>query len=276
MEVIVVGGGIAGLTMALSLHQAGIPVRVYEAVRDLVPLGVGINLQPIAVRELTELRLADELARSGTAIHQWSLFNKFGQLIWSEKRGLSAGYKWPQYAIRRGHLQSILLQAVRERIGERNFRSALRLVDFEQGRNRVAARFSDSRSSAYVIDEADVLIGADGIHSAVRRQLYPAEGKPQFAQQVLWRGAVEAEPFLDGRTMVIAGHVHQRIVVYPMARRRSGKALINWICQQTVTDQAPPREDWNQRVEKEEVLATFGGWRFPWLDLPALIEQSPD
>ena len=114
MEVIVVGGGIAGLTMALSLHQVGIAVRIYEAVREIVPLGVGINLQPIAVRELTELGLADELARSGTAIQQWSLFNKFGQLIWSEKRGLSAGYKWPQYAIHRGQLQSSLLQAVRE------------------------------------------------------------------------------------------------------------------------------------------------------------------
>jgi 2-polyprenyl-6-methoxyphenol hydroxylase-like FAD-dependent oxidoreductase len=277
MEVIVIGGGIAGLTMALSLHQAGIPVRVYEAVRDLVPLGVGINLQPIAVRELTELRLADELARSGTAIHQWSLFNKFGQLIWSEKRGLSAGYKWPQYAIHRAHLQSILLQAVRDRIGEGHFRSGLRFADFEQHRDRVAARFSDSRSGARVIDEADVLIGADGIHSAVRRQLYPAEGRPQFAQQVLWRGAVDAEPFLDGRTMVIAGHFHQRIVVYPMAHAaRGGHLLTNWICQTTAPGLEPSREDWNRRVSKDKVLATFGAWRFPWLDMPALIERTAD
>src|SRR6516162_5042378 len=277
MEVIVVGGGIAGLTMALSLHQAGIPVRVYEAVRDLVPLGVGINLQPIAVRELTELRLADELARSGTAIHQWSLFNKFGQLIWIEKRALSAGYKWAQYAIRRGHLQSILLQAVRDRIGEGHFRSGLRFADFEQHRDRVAARFSDSRSGARVIDEADVLIGADGIHSAVRRQLYPAVGRPQFAQQVLWRGAVDAEPFLDGRTMVIAGHFHQRIVVYPMAHAaRGGHLLTNWICQTIAPGLEPSREDWNRRVSKDKVLATFGAWRFPWLDMPALIERTAD
>src|SRR5260370_12274580 len=232
MEVIVVGGGIAGLTMALSLHQAGIAVRVYEAVRDLVPLGVGINLQPVAVRELTELGLADDLATSGTAIQQWSLFNKFGQLIWSEKRGLSAGYKWPQYAIHRGQLQSILLRAVRERIGEERFRSGLRFTGFEQDRDRIAARFSDSRSGAQVIDEADVLIGADGIHSAVRRRLYPTEGKPQFAQQVLWRAAVDAEPFLGGRTMVIAGHLHQRVIVYPMARGAKPRAVVtNWVCQ---------------------------------------------
>src|SRR5260370_21000908 len=149
MEVIVIGGGIAGLTMALSLHQAGIAVRVYEAVRDLVPLGGGINLQPIAVRELPELGLADELARSGTAIQEWSLFNKFGQLIWSEKRGLSAGYKWPQYAIHRGHLQSILLRAVRERIGEQHFRSGLRFAEFKQHRAGVPAGMSKIRAGPH-------------------------------------------------------------------------------------------------------------------------------
>jgi 2-polyprenyl-6-methoxyphenol hydroxylase-like FAD-dependent oxidoreductase len=277
MEVIVIGGGIAGLTMAVSLHQAGIAVRIYEAVRDLVPLGVGINLQPVAVRELTELGLADDLATSGTAIQQWSLFNKFGQLIWSEKRGLPAGYKWPQYAIHRGQLQSILLRAVRERIGEEHFRSGLRFTGFEEDRDRIAARFSDSRSGTHVVDEADVLIGADGIHSAVRRQLYPTEAKPKFAQQVLWRAALDAEPFLGGRTMVIAGHLHQRIVVYPMARgARPGQLLTNWICQVSAPGLAPPREDWNRRVLKDKVLAAFSTWRFPWLDMPALIERAAD
>jgi 2-polyprenyl-6-methoxyphenol hydroxylase-like FAD-dependent oxidoreductase len=117
MKVIVVGGGIGGLSLALSLHQAGIAVRVYEAVDELAPLGVGINLQPTAVRELTELGLADEVARTGIATQRLSFFNKFGQLIWSEPRGLSAGYKWPQYSMHRGELQMLLLRAVRERIG---------------------------------------------------------------------------------------------------------------------------------------------------------------
>src|SRR5215468_11322292 len=109
LNVIVAGGGIGGLSLALSLHQAGIPFRVYEAVRDPAPLGVGINLQPTAVRELTELGLGDELARTGIPTGVLSYFNKFGQLIYSEKRGVAAGYNWPQYSIHRGRLQSLLL-----------------------------------------------------------------------------------------------------------------------------------------------------------------------
>src|SRR5712672_1841594 len=166
MEVIVAGGGIGGLSLALSLHQAGIAVRVYEAVRDLAPLGVGINLQPTAVRELTELGLGDDLAQIGLPTRELSYFNKLGQLICSEKRGLSAGYKWPQYSIHRGQLQLLLLRALRERIGDENFRGALRFTAFEQDRDGVRARFRNTVSGTDVLDIADILIGADGIHSA--------------------------------------------------------------------------------------------------------------
>jgi 2-polyprenyl-6-methoxyphenol hydroxylase-like FAD-dependent oxidoreductase len=128
-----------------------------------------------------------------------------------------------------------------------------------------------------VSDCANILIGADGLHSAVRRHLYPAEGEPRFARQVMWRGSVETEPFLDGRTQAIAGHLHQRIIVYPMARvSGSNRLLTNWICQTTVPEKSFPREDWNRRTSKEKVLAVFGGWRFSWLDLPTLIEQTSD
>jgi 5-methylphenazine-1-carboxylate 1-monooxygenase len=276
MEIIVVGGGIGGLSLALSLHQAGIKVRVYEAVRDLSPLGVGINLQPAAVRELVDLGLGDALAETGIATQRLNLYNKFGQLIRSEPRGMAAGYRWPQYSIHRGRLQQLLLRAVRERIGQDHFRSGLSFTAFEQIGRRVQARFQNRESGAEVIDEADVLIGADGIHSAVRRQIHPAEGSPRFAKQLLWRAAVEADAFLDGLTMIIAGHFHQRIVVYPVARASRGKLLTNWVCQMTVPDEAPPREDWNKRVTRDKVLAAFGGWKFPWLDMPALIEQSAD
>src|SRR5215467_10733808 len=190
LKVIVAGGGIGGLSLALSLHQAEIAVRVYEAVRDPAPLGVGINLQPTAVRELTELGLADELARTGNPTQELSYFNKLGQLIWAEPRGVSAGYKWPQYSIHRGQLQMLLLRAVRERIKDANFRSGMRLTALTQERDRVSATFWDSQSGSIVSDQADILIGADGIHSTVRRHRYPAEGEPSFARQILWRAAV--------------------------------------------------------------------------------------
>jgi 5-methylphenazine-1-carboxylate 1-monooxygenase len=275
MKVIVVGGGIGGLSLALSLHQAGIAVRVYEAVDDPIPIGVGINLQPTAVRELTELGLGDALAQRAIAPRHLSYFNKLGQLIWSEARGLSAGYKWPQYSIHRGRLQSLLLDAVRERIGEDNFRSGLRLARFEQSRNRVVATFMHRASAESVQDDADILVGADGIHSAVRRHFYPQEGEPQFAGQVLWRAAVEAEPFLDGRTIIIAGHFDQRVIAYPIAPgSNQGRLLTNWICQLRVPDRAPPRQDWSRKVR--HVLAAFDGWRFAWFDLPELIRRSPE
>src|SRR5450631_1451742 len=218
MEIIIVGGGIGGLSLALSLHQAGFNVRVYEAVRDLSPLGVGINLQPTAVRELVELGLGDALAETGIATQRLNLYNKFGQLIRSEPRGMAAGYRWPQYSIHRRRLQLLLLRTVRERIGQDHFRSGLTLPAFEQIGRKVRGRFRNRESGAEVIDEADVLIGADGIHSAVRRQLYPDEGNSRFAKQLLWRAAVDADAFLDGRTMAIAGHFHQRVIAYPLAR----------------------------------------------------------
>jgi 2-polyprenyl-6-methoxyphenol hydroxylase-like FAD-dependent oxidoreductase len=197
-------------------------------------------------------------------------------LIYSERRGIAAGYRWPQISIHRGQLQQLLLRTARERIGDENLRSGLRISGFEARGDKVVACFRDRDSGSELEDEADILVGADGIHSAVRRQLYPAEGEPRYARQILWRAAVDAEPFLDGQTMVIAGHFHQRIIVYPIGKAANGKLLTNWICQTTVADEASPREDWNRRVDKEKVLSAFDGWRFSWLDLPALIERSPD
>jgi 5-methylphenazine-1-carboxylate 1-monooxygenase len=276
MKVIVVGGGIGGLSLALSLHQAGIAVRVYEAVDDPIPVGLGINLQPTAVRELTELGLGDVLAQTGIATQQLAYFNKLGQLVWNEPRGLSAGYKWPQYSIHRGQLQLLLMRAVSERIGENNFSSGLRLVTFEQNRYRVIAKFR-SASSRTLLDDADILVGADGIHSTVRHQLYPNEGEPRFAKQLMWRAATDAEIFLGGRTMVVAGHFEKRIIAYPIGRSaKEGRLLTNWVCQMAVADEAPPREDWNRRISKERVLTAFGKWSFPWLDVPDLINRTPE
>ena len=119
VRVLIAGAGIAGLTTALSLHAAGIEARIAESAPELKPLGVGINLLPHAVRELTELGLGPALAATGIATSEQAHFDRHGGLIWSEPRGRGLGYSWPQYSIHRGELQMILLAAVRERLGKK-------------------------------------------------------------------------------------------------------------------------------------------------------------
>ena len=169
----------------------------------------------------------------------------------------------------------LLLRAVRERIGQENFRSGLRLQSFEQDHTRVTANFHDTETGAIVVDDGDILVGADGIHSMVRRLLYPDEGAPHFAKVALWRAAIDAEPFLDGHTMVVAGHYNQRIVVYPIGSgTKRGWLLTNWICQMTVSDSAPPRrlESARFRVHTSDVRCVA----VSWLDVPALIRRTPE
>ena len=277
MQVMVIGGGISGLTMALSLHQAGIPVRVYEASRDVRPLGVGINLQPNAVRELDELGLGARLAQVGNSTRALCFFNKFGQLIRREPRGLAAGYHWPQVSIHRGRLQVVLFEAARERLGD-DIRTGWRLTGFEQHGDKVMASFADPEGRALGEETADVLIGADGIHSVVRQVFYPEEGEPRFHNQILWRAAAEATPYLGGDAMAIAGHFHQRLITYPIARSQThpDKMLINWIWQMTVPGGPGEREDWNRKVSKEKFWEHVKTWRFDWLDVPRLIEETAE
>jgi 2-polyprenyl-6-methoxyphenol hydroxylase-like FAD-dependent oxidoreductase len=273
MKVIVVGGGISGLTLAMSLNQIGVEAHGYEAAREVTPLGVGINVQPNAVRELIELGLGEQLAKIGIATEALAFFNKFGQPVWREQRGRAAGFAWPQYSIHRGRLQVMLAEAARARIGDALHTGHVFQKFAERG-DRIVATFVDRNGSTIAEDEADVLVGADGIHSAVRRQFYPDEGEPNFAGQILWRAAVETAPFLGGATMIIAGHFHRRIVAYPIAPGANGKLLTNWIAQMSVDTKAPPREDWNRKVDKERFLDAFRDWRFDWLDFPKLVDET--
>ena len=191
MQVIIVGGGIAGLSQALSLHQIGIACRVYDAVPVLSPLGYGINLQPNAIRELTALGLGDQLAAAGILTKELAFYNKHGQLIWSEPRGRAAGYRWPQISISRGELHKVLLAAIHERLGAQAVVTGHRLTSFEQRGDKVIARFADPSGKPAGEAEGDILIGADGIHSAVRQHFYQGE-KAVFDGYLHYRGIVEA------------------------------------------------------------------------------------
>ncbi|GGP65385.1 flavin-dependent oxidoreductase [Saccharothrix coeruleofusca] len=270
MRIIIAGGGIGGLTTALSLHAAGFDdVLVVEAARTIQPLGVGINLLPHAVRELTELGLADRVTRLGVPTGELAYFNRHGQLIWSEPRGLGAGYRWPQYSVHRGRLQLALLDAVRERLGPDAVRTGSRLTGFAATPDEVVVELGAERLTA------DLLIAADGIRSAVRARLYPAESAPLWNGLVLWRGVTRGKPFRGGRSMIMAGDHEQKFVAYPISEPdHNGDVKINWVAERPVDGSAAARGDWNRLVDVDEFLPHFAEWQFDWLDVPATIRDA--
>jgi 2-polyprenyl-6-methoxyphenol hydroxylase-like FAD-dependent oxidoreductase len=279
MKVLVIGGGIGGLSAALSLAAAGIEVAVFEQVQKIEALGVGISLQPNAVRELVELGLGDALKAVAIETSTQTYCNRLGQAIWSEPLGLAAGYAWPQYSIDRGDLHLILLQAVEQRIGANNVFTGRSCVGFEQSAGGVTAHFADKmRGAPLPSHHGDALIGADGIHSAVRAQLYPCEGPPISNGRILWRGVIEGGPFLDGRTFVMIRSRDRHAVIYPMSERARarGRSLINWAtvlgCEQA-SGELPTRQ---RKATQERFFAHFKDWNFDWIPFADLISATPE
>jgi 5-methylphenazine-1-carboxylate 1-monooxygenase len=278
VRVLIAGAGIAGLTTALSLHAAGIEAQLVDSAAELKPLGVGINLLPHAVRELTELGLGEQLAAAGIATAEQAHFDRHGRLVWSEPRGRRLGYAWPQYSIHRGELQMILLAAVRDRLGPRAVETAATLTGFTERDGSVGVLLSSRRNDRVVPVSADVLVGADGLYSAVRAQLHPAEPPPRWSGVMLWRGTAEGAPFLSGSSVAIAGSTTSvKFVAYPIARRPGGRALVNWVAEVMIGGAEPPvRPDWNREGRLAEALPHFQGWTFDWLDIPGLMAQTPE
>src|SRR6187399_3222397 len=277
-EILVAGAGPGGLATALSLHDAGFSVRVFEAVPEIRPLGVGLNLLPHAVRELDELGLAEPLKGAGVACRELAYFTKRGERIWAEPRGLTAGYNWPQISVHRGALQSVLLGAVTERIGTDRLHLGHELVGFDAiPGSHVRARFRDRQAGQDRVIDGRLLVACDGIHSAARRALYPDEGPPRWNGAVMWRGVAECAPVLDGHTMIMAGHPRVKFVCYPISHHaaRPGDQVINFIAELRFdTTTLTEREDWSRAGVLEDFLPAFEGFRFGWLDAPAMIRAA--
>jgi 5-methylphenazine-1-carboxylate 1-monooxygenase len=272
--------GIGGFAAALSLAERGVEVEVFEQAPAVRELGVGINLLPHAVKELDELGLLDRLDAAGVRTRELLYCNRFGQRIWAEPRGLEAGYAWPQFSIHRGRLQGLLYEAALERLGPERVHLGHQLVGFGQDAESVTARFAGEDGAELPARRGDLLVGADGIHSAVRALLHPGEGPPKWNGHMLWRGAVEDEPFLDGRTMVVAGDLKEKVVLYPISREAAlrGRSLTNWAVWARLGDGSGPpprREDWSRPGRLEEVLPYLARWRFDLVDVPALMRRTP-
>lgn len=275
MTVLIAGAGIAGLTLGLTLHQIGVPFRLYEAVGRLTPLGVGINLQPNAVRELFDLGLRDDLEAIGVATRSLGFYTKTGREIWTEPRGRAAGYHWPQFSVHRGRLQMMLHDALIARTGADCIRTGHRAVGFyDRG---ASCTLHLTRAGAAITAEGSLLVAADGIHSAIRHQIVPEEGPPLWGGAILWRGVTRMVPFLSGADMILAGHDTQRIVAYPISAPDpdTGDADVNWIAERRVDPATSWRkEDWNRAARLSEFLPQFEDWRFNWLDVPRMIRGA--
>jgi 2-polyprenyl-6-methoxyphenol hydroxylase-like FAD-dependent oxidoreductase len=280
MKAIIVGGGIGGLTTALMLHARGIEAEVYEQADAIRELGVGINTLPHAIKELKELGLLPRLDEAAIRTYELIYTNRFGQEIWREPRGIDAGFDVPQFSIHRGRLQSVIHKAVEERLGPAAIRTSCRLGALSQDEGGVSAYLFDRAGRHVHTTRGDVLIGADGIHSHVRSRLFPEEGPPAWNGIMLWRGAREWPAFLTGRSMIVAGGMRAKVVVYPIAEGwRPGIKLTNWAVAVKLGDgSAPPprREDWSRTGKREELMPHVERFSIPHLNVRQLIEETPE
>jgi 2-polyprenyl-6-methoxyphenol hydroxylase-like FAD-dependent oxidoreductase len=277
MTVLIAGGGIAGLALGLTLHQIGVPFRIYEATRQIRPLGVGINVQPNAVRELFDLGLQPALDNIAVKTQQYGFYSKHGRKIWEEPRGLLAGYDWPQYSVHRGRLQMLLYDTLIARAGPACFVTGQRAKGFETQGTQAVLHLEDSETGARSDMAGDILIGADGIHSAIRNRIVPQEGPPIWGGAILWRATSQAKPFFGQGAMALIGHDTKRIVAYPISRPdpASGLVTMNWIAELRVDPGGGwNKEDWNRAADISDFLPEFEDWVFDWLDVPALIRGA--
>ena len=279
--VLVAGAGPGGLSVALTLHQIGVPCVVFESVADIKPLGVGINVQPNAVRELYELGFdSRSLDAIGVQTREWALVGLNGNDVYSELRGVKAGYNWPQYSVHRGKLQMLLFRAAVERLGADSIRTGLKVTGYRNlpGGKGVTALLQTRNGTRSEV-QGSLLIAADGLHSAVRQQMYPQQPPIQWGGAIMWRGVTKGKPIRTGASFVGLGTHRHRVVFYPISAPdpHTGLADINWIAEITVDNSGGwPDGDWNKQVRHEDFMRHFEHWNYDWIDIPAMLRGAPE
>jgi 2-polyprenyl-6-methoxyphenol hydroxylase-like FAD-dependent oxidoreductase len=264
------------LTLALLLTRAGIECDVFEATPEIKPLGVGINILPQASAVLCgELGLEAALTEHAVLTREASFFNRFGQLIFTERLGRAAGNQWPQFSIHRADLHRVLLDAAHERFGRDRIHFGWRCTRVAQESGSATAIFADARTGEERAERAAAVIGCDGLHSVIRRQLHPAEGNPIYSGVNMWRGVTRWPPILSGATMIRAGwFTPGKLVAYPIRTNvdAHGRQLVNWLAEISTPEHAA--RDWDRRGELEDFVHVFDDWRFDWLDVPAFLRAA--
>jgi 2-polyprenyl-6-methoxyphenol hydroxylase-like FAD-dependent oxidoreductase len=275
-HILIAGGGIGGLSLGLTLHDLGVPFTILESVRDLKPLGVGINIQPNAVRELMDMGLtADELDTSGLPSQEWALVGQHGQEVYAEPRGTHAGYNWPQYAMHRGQFHMLLARLLQTRAGTDALRLGTRVTGYTKTEHGVTAHTQNADGTAQDIS-GTLLIGADGIHSQIRAQMHPDQPPIHWGGAILYRGTTRGKPMRTASSFIGLGTHRQRMVIYPISQPDAdGVVDINWIAEITVDDiAAHEHSGWFREVPITEFAHHFADWTYDWLDVPALINGA--
>ncbi|OED37530.1 hypothetical protein AB833_23110 [Chromatiales bacterium (ex Bugula neritina AB1)] len=275
-NVVIAGGGIGGLTLALTLHQIGVPCVVVEAAREMRPLGVGINIQPNAVRELLEAGIElSNLDSIGVPALEWALVGLNGKEVYSEPRGLEAGYKWPQYAVHRGQLLMMLYNKVIERLGKDAVMLGRRVSGYQKNTDGVTV-FLQSPEGEQTALYSQVLIGADGIHSSVRAQMHPVQPPIHWGGAVMWRGTATVRPMRTSSSFIGLGTHRHRMVIYPISHlEKDGTALVNWIAEVTVDNADGWQQDgWFREVDIDHFIHHFEHFKYDWLDVPAMLRSA--
>lgn len=275
MEFAIIGGGIAGLALSIGLHRRGIQSRVFEAAPKVREVGVGITLLPHAMREIAELGLLDTIRAAGVETQTSEFYNRFGQKLYSEQRGVAAGYPLPEVAINRGKLHSTLYKEAVTRLGEDRVLADRTLVDLTQDADNVTLNFKQTSTGEVLTPvRADIVIACDGVNSATRRIFYP-DDKVVFTGINTWRGVTRRKPILDGCTYLRIGSIRTgKIVIYPISNfdDGSGDQLINWVAE--IERPSSTMNDWNTGGRLDDFLPTFKNWKFDWLDVGALIKGA--
>jgi 2-polyprenyl-6-methoxyphenol hydroxylase-like FAD-dependent oxidoreductase len=275
-HVLIAGGGIGGLALALTLDQIGVSSTVFESVRELKPLGVGINIQPNAVRELFDLGItADDLNAVGLPAREWALVGQQGQEIYAEPRGTEAGYNWPQYAAHRGKLHIMLHDKFVERAGPDSVRLGAKFNGYAKNADGTVRAQITHADGSEKIETGTLLIGADGIHSAVRAQMHPDQPPIHWGGALMWRGTTRAKPTRTGSSFIGLGTHRQRMVIYPISQPDAdGYADINWIAEVTFDETEDLKNGWYKPAKVSDFIHYFEGWTYDWLDVPALLNGA--